>query len=115
MTAAVERTWTCDPMAYDPTRPAHSGTDDYDEDRDDEIVFYERSEARRSTSTSELYLYLVTTVALLFFTYEDGGDSLSREDGWRYAAVLTAAYLISRGLAKAGSSEPRLRRRSIHD
>jgi hypothetical protein len=80
------------------------------EDRDgrDEVTFYERSEARRSVSTSELWVFLVVTAALLFFTYQDAGDSLSREEGWRYAAAITVGYLLSRGLAKAGSSEPRV-------
>lgn len=79
----------------------------------DDVVFYESSEARRSVSTSELWIYLVVTAALLFFTYQDAGDSLSREEGWRYAAAITIGYLISRGLAKAGSSEPRITRHRI--
>jgi hypothetical protein len=83
-----------------------------DDDRE-EVTFYERSEARRSVSTSELWVFLIVTAALLFFTYEDGGDSLSREDGWRYVAGITVGYLISRGLAKAGSSEPRVTRHPI--
>ena len=41
------------------------------------------SETRRSTATSELYAWLVTSVVLLFFTCESGSDSLSRDDGWR--------------------------------
>ncbi len=40
-----------------------------------------------------------------FFTYESGRDSLAREDGWRYVAAITVAYLLSRGLAKVGSYE----------
>src|SRR5918993_5571204 len=83
---------------------------DRDDDRD-EVTFYERSEARRSVTTSELWVFLVVTAALLFFAYLDSGDSLSREDGWRYAAAITVGYLLSRGLAKAGSSEPRVTRR----
>ena len=85
-------------------------------DRDDderEITVYERSEARRSTATSEFWIFIVITAALLFFTYQDSGDSLSREEGWRYAAAITIGYLLSRGLAKAGSSEPRVRHHHI--
>jgi len=87
-----------------------------DDDRDDddrEITVYERSEARRSTGTSEFWIFIVVTAALLFFTYQDSGDSLSREEGWRYAAAITIGYLLSRGLAKAGSSEPRVRHHHI--
>jgi hypothetical protein len=86
--------------------------DRYDDD-DDEVTFYEESEARRSLGTSEFWIYVIVTALLLFFTYQDGGDSLSREDGWRYAAATTVGYFISRGLAKAGSSEPRVRQRKF--
>ena len=90
------------------------GNDDIGrDDRDDDVTMYESSEARRSPATSELWIFIIVTAALLFFTYDDGGDSLSREEGWRYATALTVGYLISRGLAKAGSSEPRVRRRSF--
>lgn len=83
------------------------------EDRRDEVVFLEASEARRSFATSEFYIYIIGVVALLFFTYDSAADSLSREEGWRYAIALTIGYLLSRGLAKAGSSEPRIKRRQL--
>jgi hypothetical protein len=80
---------------------------------DDDVAFYEDAEARRAVSTTEFWVYLIATIALLFFTYDSGDDSLSRDDGWRYATALTIGYLLSRGLAKAGSSEPRIRRRNL--
>jgi hypothetical protein len=83
------------------------------DEHDDTFVVYEESEARRSVTTSEFYIYLVGVVTLLFFTYESGTDSLSREDGWRFATALTIGYMVSRGLAKAGSSEPRERTRHL--
>lgn len=82
-------------------------------DEDREIRVYESSEARRSFGTSEFWAFAGLTAALLFFTYNNGGDSLSHEEGWRYAIALGIGYMISRGLAKAGSSEPRVRRRRI--
>ena len=63
--------------------------------------------------TSEFWIFIVVTAALLLFTYQDSGDSLSREEGWRYAAAITVGYLLSRGLAKAGSSEPRVRHHQL--
>ena len=39
-------------------------------------------------------------------TYADGDDTLTQNDGWRYAAFIAAAYIISRGLAKLGVREP---------
>ena len=63
------------------------------------------TETRRSFATSEFWILLVAAVALLFFAYDTGSDSFSRDDGWRYATWLTLGYLVSRGLAKAGSYE----------
>ena len=90
--------------------PSKSATDvTTAEDGDYEVVYDESTEdtteTRRSVFTSEFYVWLVTSVALLFFTYESGRDSLAREDGWRYVAAITVAYLLSRGLAKVGSYE----------
>ena len=113
-------TWTDRPRgdttASPPTTqdPDRSGWDDRS-DRDDrgELTIYEKSEARRSLTTSEFWVFLVVTAATVFAAYNWGGDSFSREEGWRYAAAVTIGYLISRGLAKAGSSEPRVRTRQF--
>jgi hypothetical protein len=94
-------------------QPGGARSDDRYNHEDPEVTFYEESEARRGVSTSEFWIYLLSSVTLLFFTYDNGRDSLSRDDGWRYVCFLTVAYLVSRGLAKAGSSEPRLRRREL--
>lgn len=60
--------------------------------------------------TSEFWLFLILCVAVLFFAYESGGDSFSRDDAWRYVSWLGIGYFISRGLAKAGSYEAYSRR-----
>ncbi|MBA2624333.1 MAG: hypothetical protein H0U89_01805 [Acidimicrobiia bacterium] len=39
-------------------------------------------------------------------TYVDGDDTLTQNDGWRYAAWIAIAYIVSRGLAKLGVREP---------
>ncbi len=63
------------------------------------------TETRRSTSTSEFWIFLVLSVAMLFFAYDGGDDSFSREDGWRFVTALAVGYFLSRGLAKVGSYE----------
>ncbi|HUR78341.1 MAG TPA: hypothetical protein VMZ22_10365 [Acidimicrobiales bacterium] len=63
------------------------------------------TETRRSVVTSEFWLLLIGSVTMLFFAYDDGGDSFARDDAWRYVTFVTVAYLLSRGLAKAGSYE----------
>jgi hypothetical protein len=69
------------------------------------------TETRRSIVTSEFWLFLILSVALLFFAYESGGDSFSRDDGWRYVSWLAIGYFVSRGLSKAGAYETYLRGR----
>lgn len=69
------------------------------------------TETRRSTSTSEFYVFLVLAVVLVFFGYESGRDSFARDDAWRYVTWLGVGYLISRGLAKAGVYEAYMRDR----
>ena len=69
------------------------------------------TETRRSTSTSEFYVFLVLSVVLVFFAYESGRDSFARDDAWRYVTWLGVGYLVSRGLAKAGVYESYIRDR----
>jgi hypothetical protein len=38
--------------------------------------------------------------------YADGKDSLGHAEGWLFAAVVAAGYIVSRGLAKLGTREP---------
>lgn len=90
--------------------PLHGrGTDDgYRGDvgrRDRHRYEEEDTETRRSFVTSEFWLLLVACVAVLFFAYDSGVDSLTRTDAWRFVTYLNVAYFISRGLSKAGSYE----------
>jgi hypothetical protein len=74
--------------------------------------------ARRSTETkaafrtSEFAVYLVAVVGVLAASYLVG-DASGRDDvfladkAWFYVTLLTIGYMISRGLAKAGSPERR--------
>ncbi|HEX2054010.1 MAG TPA: hypothetical protein VHJ78_09840 [Actinomycetota bacterium] len=69
------------------------------------------TETRPSFATSEFWVLLVLSVVLVFFAYDSGDDSYTRDEGWRYVTGIGIAYLISRGLAKAGSYESFIRRR----
>ena len=64
------------------------------------------TETRLGLKTSEFLVALAAIVAVLVATYADGDDTLTQNDGWRYAAFIAVAYLISRGLAKVGMREP---------
>jgi hypothetical protein len=63
------------------------------------------TETRRSLVTSEFWIFVILSVALLFFAYESGGDSFSRDEAWKYVTWLGIGYLVTRGLAKSGSYE----------
>lgn len=77
------------------------------------------SETKQAFKTTEFWVYVVALIALFIAgaVTGDGGDSTSPgEVGggddldagqvWLYAAILTAAYMVSRGIAKAGLRGP---------
>ncbi|MCW2904483.1 MAG: hypothetical protein JWO67_6748 [Streptosporangiaceae bacterium] len=69
------------------------------------------TETKASYKTTELYIYLVVAVAVLIAsqlvdTSDGHNDYLRADRAWFYVVLLTIGYLISRGLAKAGSREP---------
>ena len=63
------------------------------------------TEAKAGSKTSEMYVMLAFVVGVLIATYADN-DSLAHQDGWLYAGIAVAAYIVSRGLAKLGVREP---------
>ena len=65
------------------------------------------TETRRSTKTSELWLAVASFAAIVAAGYFS--DALSVDRAWLFATVVMAAYLVSRGLAKVGSSDPTVR------
>ena len=64
------------------------------------------TETKLGAKTSEFYFAIVAIAGILIATYVDGDDSLVLDDGWRMAAFVAVAYIISRGLAKLGTREP---------
>jgi hypothetical protein len=63
------------------------------------------TETKAGYKTTEFILTVVAIVAILIATYAED-DSLDAADGWRYAAWVAIAYIVSRGLAKLGTREP---------
>lgn len=69
------------------------------------------TETKASFKTSEFFAYLTAVVGVLLASWlvgsEDGhGDYFRADRAWFFVVLLTVGYLISRGLAKAGSREP---------
>jgi hypothetical protein len=67
-------------------------------------------ETKPSFKTSELVVYVLAVVGVLIASNvvgdganNDGRDYFAADKAWWYITLLTIGYLISRGLAKAGS------------
>ena len=74
-----------------------------------------RGDERRSTETkaapktTEFVAYLVVLAGILIAALvvdNDGANGFGAQKAWLYATILTVGYMISRGLAKAGSRDP---------
>lgn len=70
------------------------------------------TETKASAKTSEFWLTIVVIAGILIAAaLVKGGDTSGTDEfvarqAWLYVAIVTAAYVISRGLAKSGSNEP---------
>lgn len=86
-----------------------------------------RDTARRLTTetkaffkTSEWWAYVVVVIAILIagnsIEGEEGGTDLFAADKvWLYVTLLTIGYMLSRGLAKAGTRDPYWAQRGDRD
>jgi hypothetical protein len=76
------------------------------------------TETKHSSKTSELYAFIAVVIGILIAAAVvkggdsggapngSGGDEFIARQAWLYVSIVTGAYLISRGLAKAGSRDP---------
>ena len=75
---------------------------------------HHRSTERRTTETkaafktTEFMAYLGVLAAILIagLLVDDGEGAFGAEKVWLFATILTVGYMVSRGLAKAGSRQP---------
>jgi hypothetical protein len=67
------------------------------------------TETKASFKTTEFFAYLAVLAGILIagLIVDNAGDGgLGASKVWLYATILTVGYMVSRGLAKAGSREP---------
>jgi hypothetical protein len=71
--------------------------------------FYDETKA--AIKSTEFYAYLVTFAGILIAAQVigdgdagAGGDAFNANRAWLYLTILTVGYMVSRGLAKAGSA-----------
>jgi len=70
-------------------------------------------ETKPAFKTTEMVFYLAAVIGVLIAT--EVVDGLSAAQGWFYVTLLTMGYLLSRGLAKAGSYQFDTDPRDIQD
>ncbi len=64
------------------------------------------TETKPSFKTTELIVYALAVLGVLIAAALVDGASFGADHAWRYVTYLTVGYMISRGLAKAGSRYP---------
>ncbi len=70
------------------------------------------TETKQAFKTTEFFAFVgVVVMILISAAVINGGDSGGTDEfiakqAWLYVAIVTGAYLISRGLAKSGTSDP---------
>jgi hypothetical protein len=65
----------------------------------------ERStETKNFSKTSEFFVYVIAAAAILIASLIV--DGFNATEGWMFFTYLSIGYMISRGLAKAGSRDP---------
>jgi hypothetical protein len=67
------------------------------------------TETKASFKTTEFFAYLAVLAGILIagLIVDNTGDAgFGASKVWLYATILTVGYMVSRGLAKAGSREP---------
>jgi len=65
------------------------------------------TETKAATKTTELIVYALAVFGVLIASFVVQEASFGADHAWRYVTYLTVGYMISRGLAKSGSRNPR--------
>ena len=63
------------------------------------------TETKASFKTTELIAYLVAVVGVLVAAAITDTSDFGTQEAWFYVTLLTIGYMVSRGLAKAGSRD----------
>jgi len=68
------------------------------------------TETKQAFKTTEFWAMAAIVASILIASWivdgRDNGDAFPAIRAWLYVAIVASAYIVSRGLAKAGSSEP---------
>ena len=72
--------------------------------REREAGIERSTETKNFSKTSEFFVYVIAAAAILIASLIV--DGFNATEGWMFFTFLSIGYMISRGLAKAGSREP---------
>src|SRR6187200_2470847 len=96
-------------MSVTSTSP-RAGTSDGDRSvRRAEPTRRRSTETKASFKTTEFFAYLAAVIGVLIaagVVDESNAGGFGAKQAWLYVTLLTVGYMVSRGLAKAGSREP---------
>jgi hypothetical protein len=68
-------------------------------------LVFTTTETKPSFKTTELIAYVVAVVGVLVASAVTDKSDFGAQEAWFYVTLLTIGYMVSRGLAKAGSYE----------
>jgi hypothetical protein len=76
-----------------------------------ELIARLSTETKHSLKTTEFWAMVAVIAGILIASWVvgeegDGGDAFPAARAWLYVAIVAGAYMVSRGLAKAGSRDP---------
>jgi hypothetical protein len=76
--------------------------------RDHSATERRSTETKASFKTTEFMAYIAVLAGILIAgaIVDHGAGAFGAEKVWLYATILTVGYMVSRGLAKAGSRDP---------
>ena len=89
-------------------REAENSRSDRSQDRSG-FRFLTRTETRRSWMTTEFWVAIAMAAAVIIAAYKNDGVNLGIDQAWALGTGVVAFYILSRGIAKAGSSDPEVR------
>jgi hypothetical protein len=79
--------------------------------RHDSVVRRTWAETKSAFKTTEFWIWLIVSVAILIASavvddHGEGQTGFGADRAWSYVALVTTAYILSRGIAKAGVRKP---------
>ncbi|WP_157157018.1 MULTISPECIES: hypothetical protein [unclassified Diaminobutyricimonas] len=78
--------------------------------RRDPVIGRAWNETKSALKSTEFYAWIVVSLAILIASAVvdngDDGQGFGANSAWLYVSIVTAAYIVSRGIAKSGVNKP---------